>query len=691
MSDSLYRLYLTDTMNLARSLVIKSEATADAINTAMAELNIPVNYEDPYSWKYYLNLNGQYHTHDEVMYVTSIDTLEEIAFTKETLAIHKATKGLYGIGGSYYNALVERYPNHRTLIHGILNPVDLSTAVEAVDMQILTYDSSLVEAHESHLIPNLQTWIYSHARRWNLREYEVTDNLFAAAYLAGLFAFIPNKILSLRLDMCFTNQTHSYHIWTYLRGKGRLDRFRRSLTTKQALFLYRNIRYIQENAGKQSTLNVLVDRLLTERSIPLYGFDLKHNIENMPEDSITPDVEVIRSPVNNVVGPENSETYSVLDVMEKTALLAVDNSKAMGERSVNLEEDFKYAKSNSLVTKTLESVVISTSAVVELDINDILAINWLHLAHRKIFVANLLIANPHTGEVMQVDPLEAFILYLYAYNRSIGSQLTVIPKVAGNQLLKHPMPELDELKSIVEPRFWRDDFQDVLDAVPQEDRIINNVDFYDYCDRHYKLKLALLNLHKHHPRLHGQAQWRNLQEALEYREEFTLTDTETYDEWLSAMEIDIEKISQEDAKTLADNIVTAVTGVDESEALTPRVIQSDLIDIIDELTSYNIQFIKTVVDSDSFLIDINKLRQDNLKQSGADERFVHISLDTLSVAYQHLPKGEKLYHGILDLTDHTSVKNSFSMGNPVHLTESSVSTHYRYRIPHANLRFKEKD
>lgn len=70
MSQTQYDIYLDDTFKLTRSLVIKSSASADAINKGLSDLGNEVNTLDPTTWKYYLNLNGQYHGTDVPMYVS---------------------------------------------------------------------------------------------------------------------------------------------------------------------------------------------------------------------------------------------------------------------------------------------------------------------------------------------------------------------------------------------------------------------------------------------------------------------------------------------------------------------------------------------------------------------------------------------------------------------------------------------
>jgi hypothetical protein len=57
--------YLDDTFKLASTLTIKSQDSIDRINELLTLQygNNAVDVNDPSSWKYYLNICGEYHVH----------------------------------------------------------------------------------------------------------------------------------------------------------------------------------------------------------------------------------------------------------------------------------------------------------------------------------------------------------------------------------------------------------------------------------------------------------------------------------------------------------------------------------------------------------------------------------------------------------------------------------------------------
>lgn len=147
MSNARYKLYVDDVLLLARSIVLKSESTANSINQFFRDSGAAEVFEEqPETWKYYLNLAGEYHSTDTRMFVTSLDTREMIEFSKANLVEHRATKRGYLPGTRFYKELVRKYPNQIDLIQGILEPIDIQQAIAARDGEILSYDTNLVVA-----------------------------------------------------------------------------------------------------------------------------------------------------------------------------------------------------------------------------------------------------------------------------------------------------------------------------------------------------------------------------------------------------------------------------------------------------------------------------------------------------------------------------------------------------------------
>ncbi len=236
-----------------------------------------VDLYDKTTWKYYQNIAGVYHLSDTPIKIRSLDLDEEIDFTKENLERHKITKTAYRYGTRYYRELVSLHPQQELLILGVLYPVDINIAIDSKDGTILNYPKNLVEENEYSLIEKLQSWCYNYLYRWVNNQFTLSDDLYVATYVSQFYLHMLQALISIRLEACRTNEAHSYHIQQYLASHGFLDSYLDKLTKEQALFFYRNIRYIERNAGKRDTFDWLTENIMTKRDLPLYEITMKHN------------------------------------------------------------------------------------------------------------------------------------------------------------------------------------------------------------------------------------------------------------------------------------------------------------------------------------------------------------------------------------------------------------------------------
>ena len=81
MSLNYYKLYVNQVLDLSKTMVIKVEAVADSINERLkATYGNVFDVDDKRTWKYYLNLSGQYHSTDKKIYVGQVHSCKETGF-----------------------------------------------------------------------------------------------------------------------------------------------------------------------------------------------------------------------------------------------------------------------------------------------------------------------------------------------------------------------------------------------------------------------------------------------------------------------------------------------------------------------------------------------------------------------------------------------------------------------------------
>lgn len=267
-----YKIYYLKTSELAKSIVVKSDITISSQKRYLKEMGAEDPLE-PTEWKYYLNLNGQYHFSDQPMVVISSDTQEPISFDKETLKSHPLTRLAFKPGSADFNRLVEEFPTQENLIRRILAPIDINDAIAAEDGTILYYDKSLVSKNETYLIPELEAWIKNTMSRWVVGGFTISDRGYGAGLMIVIFTMMLPKILNLRLKYAKTSYANTWFIWANLGSYYDLEQFREYLTLDQALFLHRNIEYLSNNIGSGENLKLLFEHILKPRNLTMFQYN----------------------------------------------------------------------------------------------------------------------------------------------------------------------------------------------------------------------------------------------------------------------------------------------------------------------------------------------------------------------------------------------------------------------------------
>jgi hypothetical protein len=433
--NNYYQIYINSVLELAQTIVIKSIDSVTALNQYITDTygKLAINLSDPSTWKYYLNISGEYHPTDKEMFVVSLDTLELIKFTKANLLIHKATARTYRFGTRLYSELLTKYPDQEMLIKGILYPVDIQKAIAAKDGAILTYPKHLVEANEYSLIGNLQKWINIYKLRWTNNQYSISDELYSTTSLGIMYLNLIPAILTFRLDACKTNEAHSFHVKQYLASHGLFDTYLDKLTNKQLMFFYRNIAYIERNIGQRYIFEWLIEHIMTERSLPIAEYTMRHDLENQLEN-IYPELRFRRKAINPVPSASTIETISLEEMLVKQDRLARDNIKYKDAVMPVIKEQLENSLSNAVMTKVLESSIVDYGNSSSHSLTDTLLNQWLDLSSKNVYNTNVEVTNPKNGEKIPLSAKDAYTFIWYAFCKSINVDIQEVPKLLAKRV-----------------------------------------------------------------------------------------------------------------------------------------------------------------------------------------------------------------------------------------------------------------
>jgi hypothetical protein len=615
-------------------MVVKCDFIAHAMNTQLLAQNVAVNTVDPTTWKYYLNLGGEYHRTDAMMQVRSLDTRELIDFTKANLATHRATARNYRPGTLYYKLLVDKYPAQAMLINGIISPIDIKTAIDSDNGDILYYDPQYVESNEDNLISELQGWVDQFFTRWFNEAYLLVDDLYLPTFWGQFWLQLPIMVQLVRLRNCRTPMVHSFHIQQYLASNGRLDQYIPYLTRKSLLWVYRNLRYLQRNVGKRDTFSRLVDNLLTPRGIPIMEYTLIQNVEGMPA-SLYPTVELEKGVINIDTIQDGQEKVTVKQILDRQAEYARENPIVQDAAEAEIIDQMRSDSFSQLPTKILDSEVIDRSNSSVRILQHVLLNEWLYLASVDKYRAYVNIPNPFTGESMQMTVKDAFIMMFFAFAKTRGLDLDTIPRMIAYDVLRPRLPTYKELAKIVDQKYIpKGMIQAIMDRVTPMTEYISTEQFYNDCDMAQTEYLKLWELYsfQEHYRTRGGCQQLVDRHYMNIMCTLAPPNT-TFEAYFNAGGYDVYNLSNSDLTVLMADCYAIATGSNLVNKITITQIQKQLLKMMGQLSSYSIQYLRNTVASDFHFMGIPVVRLGDVTAEMDSRDNVNIPLVTVDEAY----------------------------------------------------------
>jgi hypothetical protein len=643
MVNNYYQIYLSSVFDLANTLSIKFEQAAEAINNkVMIDYGYDaVDLDDPTSWKYYQNISGSYHFSNKTMEVTSLDTLETIIFNKVVLEDHPATVEAYQYGGRYYKELLYKYPDEEMLIRGILYPCDIDTAVSAKDATILSYPSYLVDSNEYSFITKLQDWIYDYYIRWVNKQYTISHDLYVPMYMVQLYIHLVPAIINIRLQACKTSEAHNFHIRQYLASHGMLDKYLSAMTKNQALFFYRNIDYIEANAGKKEVFDWLVENVMTARGLPLYEYDAKHDVSLMvpTEDNAyssedRPGIVFRRLPINYPTVDPKRNTYGLSDIFNKINDQASGNAEYHEDNYTTINNELIDSDSSDIATKLIESSIKDYSDAVPYRLADILLNEWLYMSHSNRFNAYVTIEFPITKEATTIKVKEAFILYTYCMLKVMNVEAGTLPKILANRVYKVVKPTLQWMYDyFAGSHLSKTQIQSVFLNNPPVTPVTSINAFYKRAADVYNLTLRhyYAESNNEHFIETGELKVANSQVFEDRIIQLTSDTGQTlYSDWLDSYSYDFTVYTPQDYLDLATVIYDKATGALANKQMSIKDIQRAMVGLFTRLSSYSIEVISDVNESGIYLVPHGGIKLGDRTDSAASDDMIEFPIITIN-------------------------------------------------------------
>lgn len=604
-----YAQYIKGIINLVRSLNIKSLHTMNAMNSFL-KAGGEVIGTDPTAYRYYLHLNGEYYQgttglfDDPELKTYSPDSETVVTLTKDLLVTHIKLHGRLKRRDTLYTTLTEKYPDSILLINGIINPIDINVAIAANDYEILQYDDRYVYIGETNLIPKLQIWVNNFMSRWDVTGYRLCDKLYPAGLLGLLAINMVSAITNIRLENCGTDYAHEYHIWNYLGGWFELDKYKANITHRQALFLYRNIRYIVNNGGTKEILTMLDDNLVKQFGLTLNQFDLHRSIDsaliNLQSnflDSLEAEAIVTKKLYGNLTTDVNSLQQSTPEVL-------VQRMIDQGEFNPrNIKEDVKEAKTringaivSKVPTGVLECIPEGSTSTVIVHKDTVRVANWLYLASiDKINYTFVLTIPGNNVFDFTLTAKDAAVMLLYASARIFGLEGTDVPQPVVSNINKIPNDTETSLRGLVENSLLKngelwDHYEDILDTVLLPRDVDTLADYVTYSNALIDCKIMQWIIPFVSYTALGRGQLKGLINKFNASHKCIFTDAVLYEDFFNDIGVDLSTFSTESLRYLANTILINFIGI-EPENMLDNSLNKNIIAILRVLSSYTINII----------------------------------------------------------------------------------------------------
>ncbi|QZA70610.1 hypothetical protein AH04_132 [Erwinia phage AH04] len=598
LNNTEFNAYILNTIAFARTITIKCEALAILDNQLLKQYyNIDAG-TDKNKWKYYLNLYGEYHqVIDEMMTVQSLDNGEVINFTKANLDIHTATKRAYRLGSYYYTRLVAAYPAQLILINGILNPISPTESIPANDYQILRYNTDYVLWNEYQLIPALQEQIYANVNGSFKTEYVYIDNLMLPALLAQLYGMMISAILMIRKEADGTRYAHDFYIWSRLRSLGLSDVYKRVINNNQTMWLYHNLEYVLRILGRRKGFDLVLQKVLTDRNIPLIRYEVIQSTEDMT-DTLEPKPYVLSRPINltETYGVD-TKVWTVSEVIAKELPLALDNEQASALTTSDAEAAIKYSLHSDVPTKVLESNLTDTTDRDPDRIMRVLHNEWIYLTSQGVYNINVDVVDARTGKTTRMSTPESVILWHYLIDRARGiSRPGTIPEYNYWHVRKLVDPTLAELQSLGGYEILTKEVcENILKVHVDFPTLISPDTFFQKCQEVQTAMWKHKKLYSQVNNLFISSRRQNAVDACYANGMVKVGNYATYDDFLTKMDIDFIDYTPDECLDYAWSIWSKVTGWEDNSIVSVGEQQRLLINLMKDLTSYTVQYIGSTV------------------------------------------------------------------------------------------------
>jgi len=616
--------YISDNIRLIKSMIVHSRDSAVQINNELVmKYGTSILGGDPRNkntWKYYKNISGEYHDLNSLINITLIEDGSVKKLTIELLKENQVTLRELLKFDTFYDNLIDSYPDDELLIKGIIYAIDKEETIESKDGVILAFSPAYVEEQETTLIHKLNEFSIGYFYRWNISDYALIDNLYNPTLLATLYTKLVLKAINIRADLLFTSETHSFHVDSFFRSNYGINVDIKILSKETQFWLYKNMKYIRKHIGNNKLLDIILQKILTENHI---GVAKVNMISVLPELDLfnqhNPSKPSYDKKVNRFISEPVNEHYILDDsddLSSKSLLLKqftdkfVDNDMVIKDTSAydnTLDTKLKSNVLHTQLTKTFKVKIDKNFVVTEKVSLKLILDTFFKLSFDNTYKNTLNFVDPNTGYSYDMDCKQAALTVIKLLAKIAGSDNPKVSTYIYTSLLNHDIT-VDELNhDLIHSDYYEDYAERLIKSRPMLETIIETEDMHKYINSINVYDSLIWNLATNTNDMMLNSAVKVMNTRLHKTGKIFFNDgMSTIDELLSNQFVDLYFDEKYDCIKTLDVILYGFTGFYYSKS----TIGEDLdkfIKIVKTLSSDTIQFMNTYDNNDRLSLRYNSL------------------------------------------------------------------------------------
>lgn len=440
-----------------------------------------------------------------------------------------------------------------------------------------------------------------------------------------LYQKLLEAVMEIRMENCLTNEAHSYHYRRFLASHGFLDFYLEHLTIKQAIILYKNIRWVERYIGQRHTQRWLIKHIMTLRSLPI----AEYNVIQVYND-IVKDVESIakfeKVSLNGLENIDNvTDTLTLKQMMDKEDPLAPFNLREREFEEKDAKNLLGSSLSSELKTKILESKAIDFTDSETHILPNMLLDFWIEMAHKKNYKAYITITHPLNGETIPLNSKNALLLYTYAVYKLNGITDPCIPDYTIGLVPNKKRPTIEQLKSVIPDTTlvsnkW---LTELIETFSPIHPIINTIDFYEQVHEQFTQLNYLLDKAKTDEHLDATTYKIATVYQMYHTENvsFRTDSLKTFPQFISQLSFDEKGMLKQDWLKIATDIWKKITGLDNINIKSLNNTHRAMVGLMTKLSSYSVHYIREINETPLIATNFRSLRIDG----GNNKKTKHVT------------------------------------------------------------------